>query len=158
MITRAPSKASSATGPFLQLQPQQEVAGEVDAAEGDVTGARGGQIEQAERDGHAAPPLADAEHVHVVEVVVVQHLAGEAQVAGQGAGDGVVEVLGLQPPLQARDRLLQHGAGRGGRATACVVERAGDGGLEQREGVVGRLAGLGQNDARIDALQGRARR
>ncbi len=85
-------------------------------------------------------------------MVIGDQVAGQAQVAGQGLGDGLLGRLGLHAFGQAFDRLLGQGDHRGDVAVGVVVHGAGQGGLEQREVLIGALPGPGQD--RLGLLAG----
>jgi hypothetical protein len=73
-----------------------------------------------------------------------EQVAGEAQVPGHGLGQGLLGALHAQAVGQALHPRAGQVARELGVAAGIVMDRAGDGGLQQRKLVLGRPPGFAQ--------------
>ncbi len=135
--------------PLVGLDPQQEVAREVDAGDLELAAPRRLQIDHAQRHRQALAPFAHRDDVGVGRVVVGQQVPIQPQVAAQRLADGVLRPLVLEPLGQELGRLGGEGSRRLGLPGRVFVQGAGERRLEQREPVVRRRSRRRQGAFRL---------
>ncbi len=131
--------------PLLGLDPEQEVAGEVDALHAQARAPRGVQVQHAQGHRQAAPPFQHRDQVGVGGVLEGHDVAVQAQVAGHGFGQRLLGRFALQPFGEPVDRVIHKLARRIGVAVGILVQRAEQRRFEQGEAVVLELAQLGES-------------
>ncbi len=105
-----------------------------------------GHVQVEHRQGHrqSLAPLDHRYDVGVGEIVVVDQVAVQPEVAGHGLGEGFLRRLALQAFSEARGGLPGQGPGRLRVAVGVLMDRAEQRRFQQRKAVVRPLPELGQ--------------
>ena len=125
------------------------MAGKVHALRLDPGAAGGVEIEDRKGPGQAAAALGHIDDVRIGRTVMVEQVTVQAQVRGEGLGQGRVGPFIDDPFRQPFGGVAGQGPDRQGVTKRPVVDGAGNGRFQQREGLVPGLSGLRQRPDRF---------